>query len=125
MEGSDAFPEVPKETRNPDGTVTLRKGTSYHDMLPDLIVIRMATLANGEVQLIGLEFTTEFARHRWQRECHLHPVLVPNRGEPEGPSLFIVNRTRLLETPTASAAMDDLIFLLQKRMAAAASSYHE
>jgi hypothetical protein len=85
----------------------------------------MASLANGEVRLIGLEFKSEFARRRWQRECQLYPVLVPDRGEPEGRSLLIVKRTRPQEVPTASAAIDVLIPLLQKKMAAAASSYRE
>jgi len=125
VEGAEAFPPVPKETTNPDGSVTLRSGAQYRDMLPDLVLGRMATLADGGIRLIGLEFKTEFARRRWQRECRIYPVLVPERGNPDGRSLFILGRTGLQETPAASAAIDVLIPLLQKKMATAAAAYRE
>jgi hypothetical protein len=70
--------------------------------------------------LLEREFKTEYARKRWQRECHLIPVPISNQ-DPEGRSLFMLATTQMKESAQAFAAIEMLVPILQRKMREATS----
>jgi len=101
------------------------KGGNLADALPDLKLVRKATLAEGKVILFGFEFKSDFARKRWERELSLGAARLDDGKEPEGRSLFYLGTTELRPSPGALAAVELMLPVLQRKMKEAAEKYRE
>src|SRR6185295_9000274 len=92
LEGAAALAQ-----KKPDPADPLSKVKPYPpliDTLPDLVLARKAEFADGAWILLGLEFKSESARKRWQKEIPLlqMTVLHPGGVEPGGRSIIVLNR---------------------------------
>jgi predicted Ser/Thr protein kinase len=119
-EGEELFRNEPPREEFRNGVHIIRIGPGK-EMLPDLRLIRRATLLGGQVILMGYEFKTEFARKRWEKEKGMSRALPVDGQAPEGCSFFDLGSTELKPTHEAEAAIELLTPLLERKMREAAS----
>jgi tRNA A-37 threonylcarbamoyl transferase component Bud32 len=108
-----------------EGKAALPDKGKLADALPDLKLLRKATLAEGRVVLFGFEFKTDYARRRWEKELSLLPVKLENGKEPEGRSLFHLGGIGPESSAAATAAIELMEPVLQRKMREAAGKYRE
>jgi len=120
VEGKAVLP--PPKPKTDDEIV---RGGNLADAIPDLKLIRKATLAEGRVILWGFEFKTDYARKRWEKELRLLPVDFADGKALEGRSLFHIGPTDLKISPAAQVAIEMMIPILQRKMKEAAANYRD
>jgi tRNA A-37 threonylcarbamoyl transferase component Bud32 len=91
-------------------------------VLEDLALVRRSLLAEGRLELLGLEFRTELARRRWMREpgfCDVVTGTVETQGDKQAGASLIV--WRHAGSPLGAAASDLLSPVLRRKIEEAQS----
>src|SRR5207248_7315230 len=88
----------------------------WQQLMEDVDSIRRAPWGEGHLALYGIQFKSEAARKRWEKELNLETVTFEDGREPRGVSLFKIGSTDREPSRETLAAKGDLIGIVRGKM---------